>query len=69
MPNVEYIAGGATQNTIRVAQWMLQVPGATTYMGCVGEDEFARKMTETATKDGVQVGGDRWRCHRSAGRR
>ena len=27
---VEYIAGGATQNTIRVAQWMLQVPGATT---------------------------------------
>lgn len=22
---VEYIAGGATQNSIRVAQWMLQV--------------------------------------------
>ncbi len=56
MPNVEYIAGGATQNSIRVAQWMLQVPGATTYMGCVGDDEFAKKMTETATKDGVQVG-------------
>ena len=55
MPNVEYIAGGATQNTIRVAQWMLQVPGATTYMGCVGNDAFAAKMTETATKDGVQV--------------
>ena len=27
--NVEYIAGGATQNSIRVAQWMLQTPGAT----------------------------------------
>merc|ERR1719203_1218395 len=24
MPNVQYIAGGATQNTIRVAQWMMQ---------------------------------------------
>lgn len=22
---VEYIAGGATQNSVRVAQWMLQV--------------------------------------------
>ena len=28
---VEYIAGGATQNAIRVAQWMLQVPGAASY--------------------------------------
>ncbi|KAF5798869.1 putative adenosine kinase [Helianthus annuus] len=27
--NVEYIARGATQNSIRVAQWMLQIPGAT----------------------------------------
>jgi adenosine kinase len=54
--NVEYIAGGATQNSIRVAQWMLQVPGATSYMGCVGNDEFGKKMTETAAaKDGVQV--------------
>lgn len=25
MPEVDYIAGGATQNSIRVAQWMLQV--------------------------------------------
>lgn len=28
---VEYIAGGATQNAIRVAQWMLQAPGASSY--------------------------------------
>jgi hypothetical protein len=55
MPNVEYIAGGATQNSIRVAQWMLQMPGASSYMGCIGDDEFGRKMSETASKDGVQV--------------
>lgn len=29
---MEYIAGGATQNAIRVAQWMLQVPAAATYV-------------------------------------
>lgn len=28
---MEYIAGGATQNSARVAQWMLQVGGS---MGC-----------------------------------
>lgn len=113
MGDVEYIAGGATQNSIRVAQWMLQVgtagvvrvvcacpcssgllpaadtlsvvcraslggtrhpaqctpgvdhmslvlsstqvPGATAYMGCVGDDEFAQEMTKTAAKDGVNV--------------
>lgn len=50
---VEYIAGGATQNSIRVAQWMLGVPGATTYMGCVGADHYADELQKTATKDGV----------------
>ncbi len=42
--NVEYIAGGAAQNTIRVAQWMLQSTGATGYVGCIGKDEFGNKL-------------------------
>ncbi|OUS46731.1 Ribokinase-like protein [Ostreococcus tauri] len=50
---VEYIAGGATQNSIRVAQWMLQKPGATAYMGCVGEDAFAQQMRASCAEDGV----------------
>jgi adenosine kinase len=54
-PGVQYIAGGATQNTIRVAQWMLQTPGATAYMGCVGQDEFAEKMKASCEKDGVKT--------------
>ncbi|KAI7844663.1 hypothetical protein COHA_001752 [Chlorella ohadii] len=52
---VEYIAGGATQNSARVAQWMLQVPGATTYMGCVGADHYAEELKKVASKDGVKV--------------
>lgn len=52
---VEFIAGGATQNSIRVAQWMLQVPGATTYMGSVGADKYAEELKKTASADGVDV--------------
>merc|ERR1712166_1587766 len=51
--DVQYIAGGATQNTIRVAQWMLQTKGATAYMGCVGKDANAETMKACCEKDGV----------------
>jgi adenosine kinase len=54
-PGVQYIAGGATQNSIRVAQWMLQQPGSAAYMGCVGQDEFAEKMKASCGKDGVKT--------------
>lgn len=54
LSTVQYIAGGATQNSIRVAQWMLQSPGATAYMGCVGSDANAAKMREACEKDGVK---------------
>jgi len=52
--SVEYVAGGATQNAIRVCQWMLQSPGATSFIGAVGKDcQFADKLREVATSDGV----------------
>lgn len=53
---VEYIAGGATQNSIRVAQWMLQdtLPGISAYVGCVGSDEFGASLRAAATGAGVQ---------------
>ncbi|EDQ84919.1 uncharacterized protein MONBRDRAFT_39088 [Monosiga brevicollis MX1] len=44
---VEYIAGGATQNSIRVAQWMLKEPKTTAFIGCVGKDDYAKQL-ETA---------------------
>ncbi|CAL9052429.1 unnamed protein product [Musa banksii] len=53
--NVEYIAGGATQNTIRVAQWMLQIPGATSYMGCIGKDKFGEETKKNAAVAGVNA--------------
>jgi len=54
-PKVEYIAGGAGQNTIRAAQWMLGVEGATTFIGCVGKDAYATELRKQATSDGVNV--------------
>jgi adenosine kinase len=52
--NVEYIAGGATQNSIRVAQWLLP-PHSTAYTGGVGNDEFGKTLRKVAENDGVQV--------------
>lgn len=53
--DVKYIAGGATQNSIRVAQWKVGEAGATAFVGCVGKDDFGAKLREAATADGVQV--------------
>jgi adenosine kinase len=53
--NPKYIAGGATQNSIRVAQFMRMPPGSTAYMGCVGNDDYSRKLEECAASDGVLV--------------
>lgn len=52
---VEYIAGGATQNSIRVAQWILGRPNATSYFGCVGKDEYGKTLEAKAKEAGVNV--------------
>ncbi len=50
-----FITGGANQNTIRIAQWLLQKPKATTYFGCVGADKMADEMRSKAEEVGVNV--------------
>ncbi|XP_059172691.1 uncharacterized protein LOC131953504 isoform X2 [Physella acuta] len=50
-----YVAGGATQNSIRVAQWLLEVPHATTFFGCVGSDQFKEILEKSAGSVGVKV--------------
>ncbi|EDO43711.1 predicted protein [Nematostella vectensis] len=54
--NVDYLPGGATQNSIRIAQWLLgKETKATSYMGCIGEDAFGKTLTDIATAAGVHV--------------
>jgi len=52
---VEYIAGGATQNSIRVAQWILKEPKSSAYFGCVGEDKDMEIMSKVADESGVSA--------------
>ncbi|KAG5878600.1 hypothetical protein JTB14_004898 [Gonioctena quinquepunctata] len=52
---VSYTAGGSVQNTLRVAQWLIQKPKVTTFLGCVGEDKYSKILYEKATSDGVNV--------------
>eukprot|EP00741_Cyanophora_paradoxa_P001633 tig00000498_g1584.t1 len=52
---VEYIAGGATQNSARVCSWMLQAPNTVRYIGSVGTDDYAKRLEESARNDGVDV--------------
>jgi hypothetical protein len=53
LPGVQYIAGGATQNSIRVAQWMIGEAGSSAFMGCIGKDEFGSQLANCAKEDGV----------------
>ncbi|KAJ0067316.1 hypothetical protein NL108_016483 [Boleophthalmus pectinirostris] len=45
----EYHAGGATQNSIKVAQWMIQEPHKVgTFFGCIGKDKFGEILKQKA---------------------
>ncbi|XP_069992515.1 uncharacterized protein Adk2 isoform X2 [Penaeus vannamei] len=55
MEGVEYIAGGATQNSMRVAQWILREPKCATFMGSIGKDEFGKTLAKKAEEAGVVV--------------
>lgn len=53
--NAIYTAGGSVQNSLRVAQWVLQKPQVSIFFGCVGTDDYSKKLEEKARKDGVDV--------------
>lgn len=50
-----YIAGGSTQNTLRVFQWVLKTPQVATFVGCIGNDKFGDIIDQKAREAGVNV--------------
>jgi len=52
---VSYSPGGATQNTIRVAQWYLRDPDSTTFVGCIGQDTFGDKLKSCMKKENIRT--------------
>ncbi|XP_028651418.1 adenosine kinase-like isoform X4 [Erpetoichthys calabaricus] len=46
---VEYHAGGSTQNSVKIAQWMIQQPHkVATFFGCIGTDKFGEILKRKA---------------------
>ncbi|XP_071377424.1 adenosine kinase isoform X1 [Centroberyx affinis] len=53
---VEYHAGGATQNSIKIAQWMIQEPHKVgTFFGCIGNDKFGEILKQKAEETHVDA--------------
>ncbi|XP_072851092.2 adenosine kinase isoform X7 [Pogona vitticeps] len=53
---VEYHAGGSTQNSVKVAQWMIQFPHkAATFFGCIGTDKFGEILKKKAEEAHVDA--------------
>jgi len=52
---VEYVAGGATQNSARVAQALVGFPKCVSYVGCIGNDDYGKQLQTAAEEAGVDV--------------
>ena len=42
-------------NPLITIQWMLGVPNATTFTGCIGKDEFGKILEEKIKEEGVKA--------------
>ncbi|XP_036396100.1 adenosine kinase-like isoform X2 [Megalops cyprinoides] len=55
-PKVEYHAGGSTQNSVKIAQWMIQQPHkVATFFGCIGTDKFGEILKQKAEEAHVDA--------------
>ncbi|KAL4640004.1 adenosine kinase-like isoform X1 [Arapaima gigas] len=53
---VEYHAGGSTQNSVKIAQWMIQEPHkVATFFGCIGTDHFGEILKRKAEEAHVDA--------------
>merc|ERR1719498_1789033 len=50
---VDYVAGGATQNSARVAQGLLKEKGTLCYSGCIGDDAAGKQIKACADACGM----------------
>uniref|UniRef100_A0AC35U668 Adenosine kinase n=1 Tax=Rhabditophanes sp. KR3021 TaxID=114890 RepID=A0AC35U668_9BILA len=55
LDDIQYIPGGATQNALRVCQWIIQKPNACGFFGAVGDDTYGQTLKEKAALAGVNV--------------
>lgn len=53
MDGVQFIAGGACQNSMRVAKWVGRDAFDVSFFGCVGADDNGKVLKDCLEKDGV----------------
>ncbi|XP_074595188.1 uncharacterized protein LOC141850453 [Brevipalpus obovatus] len=53
---VEYIAGGSVQNTLRIIQWIFNYhPHMCTLLGSVGDDDIGKRMIDEVEKNQINA--------------
>jgi sugar/nucleoside kinase (ribokinase family) len=52
---VEYHAGGAAQNTLRIFQWLLGYPLYSVFFGAIGNDDEGKLLEKLVKNSGVQT--------------
>ncbi|XP_052765161.1 uncharacterized protein LOC128206616 [Mya arenaria] len=52
---VTYVPGGATLNTIKVAQWLTNTKNASTFFGCTSKDKYGSILEDKAREMGVNM--------------
>ncbi|XP_071829550.1 uncharacterized protein [Apostichopus japonicus] len=52
---VVYSPGGGSQNTIRMAQWILAEPKSCVFFGCIGRDKFGQIIQQQMEELGVHA--------------
>uniref|UniRef100_A0AC35TKL1 Adenosine kinase n=1 Tax=Rhabditophanes sp. KR3021 TaxID=114890 RepID=A0AC35TKL1_9BILA len=55
MDNLTFVPGGATQNALRVCQWIVKKPKVCTFFGAIGCDTYGETLREKAAADGVNA--------------
>ncbi|KAL6740681.1 hypothetical protein Aduo_014018 [Ancylostoma duodenale] len=52
---VDYVPGGATQNAVRVCQWILNNPNRAVFFGAIGKDKYGDMLRAKAKEAGVNA--------------
>jgi len=52
---VKYAPGGATQNTIRIFQWMTKEPKCASFLGAINNDKFGKILQDRLHREGVNA--------------
>ncbi|XP_045213366.2 uncharacterized protein LOC123564109 isoform X2 [Mercenaria mercenaria] len=53
--DVVYVPGGATLNSIKVAQWLIGKKDSTTFFGCINKDTYGDILEKKASEMGVNM--------------